>query len=306
MSQRIDSYRPAGSPAGWSHVGDEVRRVVRLADPLLPYKARELLTALTQLALFCDGEGLPGKAEVWLSREMIERFIAVGCPQVGESTRGNYRTRLLRLREIVLGGECRTGKPAKLSASAPNRPYSRTEIADLWGWAGGQPTEELRWGCKTLMALGLGTGLDSPEVIPLRAHDIRRSTAGGPVVVATRGARQRLILCRRSWEGVLASAAERLSTDGTAQYLFRPNCYSRGTNTVTNFLARTQPSTNVPRLVMGRLRSTWLLELFEEQLPITVIVAAAGVDTLHGLSRILPFLSPVPADGAGRLLRGGQ
>ncbi|MFG2027180.1 hypothetical protein [Streptomyces sp. NPDC048825] len=281
--------------------------MIRLADPLLPHKARELLTALAQLALFCDGEGLPGKAEVWLSREAIERFIAVGCPHVRESTRGNYRSRLLRLHEIVLGGVCRTGKPAKLSASVPNSPYSRTELADLWGWASGQPTEELRWGCKTLMALGLGVGLDSPEVIPLRVHDVRRtSNGGGPVVVATRGARKRDILCRRPWEGVLASAADRLDTTGTAQYLFRPNCFSRGTNTVTNFLDRTKPSSEVPRLVMGRLRSTWLVELFEERLPITVIVAAAGVDTLHGLSRILPFLSAVPADEAARLLRGGQ
>ncbi|WP_308122127.1 hypothetical protein [Streptomyces sp. TRM70350] len=281
--------------------------MVRLADPLLPYKARELLTALTQLAIFCDGEGLPAKAEVWLSREAIERFIAVGCPQVGESTRGNYRTRLLRLREVVLGGECRTGKPAKLSASVANSPYSRTELADLWGWASGQPTEELRWGCKTLMELGLGVGLDSPEVIPLRVHDVRRTSSGsGSVVVATRGPRKREILCRRPWEGVLATAADRIDTTGTARYMFRPNCGSRGTNTVTNFLARTQPSPNVPRLVMGRLRSTWLVELLEERLPITVIVAAAGVDTLHSLSRILPYLNPVPADEAARLLRGGQ
>ncbi|MEU0407933.1 hypothetical protein ABZ307_08905 [Streptomyces griseorubiginosus] len=279
--------------------------MVRLADPQLSYKARELLTALAQLALFCDGEGRPGKAEVWLSREAIERFIAVGCPQVREDTRGNYRTRLLRLREIVLGGECRTGKPAKLSSSVPNSPYSRGELADLWGWAGGQPTEELRWGCKTLLALGLGVGLDSPEVIPLRVHDVRRASgAGGPAVVVTRGARKREILCRRPWEGVLASAADRLDTPGTARYLFRPNCMRRGTNTVTNFLSRTQPSPHVPRLVMGRLRSTWLAELFEERLPITVIVAAAGVDTLHGLSRILPFLNPVSAEEAARLLRG--
>ncbi|MFH8771094.1 hypothetical protein [Streptomyces sp. NPDC017958] len=305
MSQRIDSYRPAGSPAGWSRVGDEVRRVVRIADPQLPHKARELMTALTQPALFCDSEGLPGTAEVWLSREVIERFIAVGCPNVGESTRGNYRSRLLRLREVVLGGDCRTGRPAKLSASAENSPYSRTELADLWGWAGGQPTEELRWGCKTLMALGLGVGLDSPEVIPLRLHDVRRTANGsGPVVVCTRGPRKREILCRRRWEGVLVSAADRLETTGAAQYLFRQNCHSRGTNTVTNFLARTQPSPNAPRLVMGRLRFTWLVELFEERLPITAIVAAAGVDTLHGLSRILPFLSAVPAEEAAQLLRG--
>ncbi|MFJ8550874.1 hypothetical protein [Streptomyces sp. NPDC093676] len=307
MSQRIDSYRPAGSPAGWSRVGDEVRRVVRLADPLLPYQARELLSVLTQLALFCNGEGLPGKAEVWLSREAIERFIAVGCPTVSDSTRGNYRSRLLRLSEVVLGGECRTGKPAKLSASTPKSPYSRTELADLWGWASGQPTEELRWGCKTLMALGLGVGLDSPEAMHVRVHDVRRTPGdGGSVVVVTRQPRKREILCRRPWEGVLAAAADRLDTTGNARYLFRPNCYSRGSNTVTNFLDRTQPSPHVPRLAMGRLRSNWLVELFEERLPITVIVAAAGVDTLHGLSRILPFLRAVPAEEAARLLRGGQ
>lgn len=305
MAQRIDSYRPNGSPAGWSRVGDEVRRVVLLADPVLPHKARELLGALAQLALFCSGEGLPVNAEVWLQREVIERFIAVGCPHVEESTRGNYRSRLLRLREVVFGGDCVTGEPAKLSGSSRNRPYSRRELADLWGWANGQPTDELRWGCKTLLALGAGVGLDSPEVIPLRVHDVRSSPyESGAVVVATRGERKREILCLRPWEPVLAAAAERLTAPGTASYLFRPNSYGRGTNTVTNFLARTKPSQGVPRLVMGRLRTTWLVDLFNARLPITVIVAAAGVDTLHGLSRVLPYLAGIPADEAARLLRG--
>jgi hypothetical protein len=304
MTQRINAYRPAGSPAGWSRVGDEVRRAVQLAAPVVPYKATELLGALTQLALFCFGEGMPVSAEIWLTRESIERFIAVGCPHVGGSTRGNYRTRLLRLHEVVIGRECRTGKPAKLSGSSPNQPYSRTELADLWGWATGQPTDELMWGCKTLLALGAGCGLDSPEVIPLRGHDVRCSPATGSVVVATRGSRRREILCRRPWEGVLAAAAKRLETPGTASYLFRPSSLARGANTVTNFLARTKPSQDVPRLVMGRLRSTWLATLFHERVPITVIVAAAGVDTLHGLSRVLPFLTSPSPEEAAALLRG--
>ncbi|MFJ7495058.1 hypothetical protein ACIQZB_28410 [Streptomyces sp. NPDC097727] len=43
-------------------------------------------------------------------------------------------------------------------------------------------------------------------------------------------------------ETVLAAAAELLETPGSAGYLFRPNCHSRGTNTVTNFLSRTKPN----------------------------------------------------------------
>lgn len=115
------------------------------------------------------------------------------------------------------------------------------------------------------------------HVESLRVHDVRRASGGGgSVVVATRGLRKQEILCRRPCEGVLASAADRVDTAGTARYLFRPICGSRGTNTITNFLARTQPNPNVPRLVMGCLRSIWLVGLFEERLPITVIVAAAG------------------------------
>lgn len=94
------------------------------------------------------------------------------------------------------------------------------------------------------------------------------------------------------------------STRRATSYLFRPNCHSRGTNTVTNFLARTKSSRGVPKLVMGRLRSTWLVDLFDARVPISVIVAAAGVDTLHGLSRILPFLAGIPTDEAAALLRG--
>ncbi len=304
MNQRIASYRPAGAPAGWHRVGDEVRRVVTLAEPDLPYRARELLSALSRLALFCDGEGIPASADVWLSREVIERFIQIGCPHMSGPSQGNYRSRLLRLREAVLGPECRTGPPRRLSGSKAQQPYTRTELADLWGWASGQPTDELRRGCKTLLALGAGCGVDSPEVIPLLAHDVRAASHRGGVVLATRGPRRREILCRRPWETVLSTAAEHAATPGTASYLFRPHCHSRGKNTVSAFLARTRRSQGVPRLAMGRLRSTWLVSLFEARVPITVIVAAAGVDTLHGLSRVLPYLSPVPVDEAAECLRG--
>jgi hypothetical protein len=35
-----------------------------------------------------------------------------------------------------------------------------------------------------------------------------------------------------------------------------------------------------------------------------VILAASGVETLHSLSRLLPYLQPVPAPRATDLLRG--
>ncbi|MFF4405216.1 hypothetical protein [Streptomyces sp. NPDC001404] len=281
-----------------------MRQIVREADPLLPYKATELLGVLAKLALFADAQGVPAEARTWLSAEFIERFIQVGCPGVGEATRGNYRSRLLRLREAVNGPPLVTGMPVKLSASDVSRPYSPAEQVALWGWAAGQPTAALRSGCRVLLALGLGVGLDSAEVVPLRAHDVRTAGAGGPVTLAVRGPRQRLVVCRRRIERVLAEEAGAVVREGQASYLFRPAATGRGKNTVTNFLARTVKNPKVPALSMGRARATWLVALIDEGLPLTVIVAASGVRTLHGLSRVLPFARPAHAQLAGELLRG--
>jgi hypothetical protein len=281
-----------------------VRSIARQAEPLLPHTAREALGPLTRLAVFADGEGFPSQAEMWLSRELIERFIAVGCPGTTEATRANYRGWLLRVREAVIGPELATGRPAKLSASAASRPYTRSEQAALWSWATSQSTHELRHGCTTLLALGLGAGLDSAEIVPLHSHDVR--TAGnGAIVVNVRGRRARPVVCRRPFEQVLAECATSSARSGEATYLFRPGAHARAKNTVTNFLARTAdapPST--PTLKLSRARATWLVGLIDDQLPLPVIVAAAGVDTLHALSRFLPFVRPVTAPQAAELLRG--
>ncbi|WP_256727408.1 hypothetical protein [Streptomyces acidiscabies] len=262
-----------------------------------------MLGPLAKLALFSDAEGMPATAEVWLSKELIERFVQVGCPAASEATRGNYRSRLLRLREAVIGPDLATGRPVKLSASAASRPYSRTETAALWAWALAQPTAELRHGCRTLLALGLGCGLDSPEVVPLRAHDVR-TAENGAVAVSVRGQRARLVLCRRPWEAVLAEAAHEATVPGAASWLFRPRSQARAKNTVTNFLARTAKDPACPALVQGRARATWLVGLIDDGVRLPVIVAAAGVDTLHALSRIMPFVRPVPSYDAGVQLRG--
>ncbi|MFI7640387.1 hypothetical protein [Nonomuraea sp. NPDC049400] len=105
-----------------------------------------------------------------------------------EGTRATYRSKWLRLRQAVIGTGCATGKPVKLSADTASRPYTNAELAALWAWAGGQPIAELSCGCKLLLALGRGCGLDSAEVIPLPAHDVPLP-GNGVVVVAVRGPR---------------------------------------------------------------------------------------------------------------------
>jgi hypothetical protein len=55
---------------------------------------------------------------------------------------------------------------------------------------------------------------------------------------------------------------------------------------------------------MARLRATWLVELLETDVPISAIVANAGVDSLHALSRLMPYVTPADPSRAAEALRG--
>jgi hypothetical protein len=153
-----------------------------------------------------------------------------------------------------------TGKPVKLSASAASKPYPQAERAALWGWAAGQPTDELRAGCQVLLTLGLGCGLGSGEVVPLRAHDVRRP-GNGAIVVCVRGPRSRLVVCRRLWEGVLAEHAARF--DGarhyyqanklwSGSYFAGPSAARRSASSATTSSSRTGPVRAGPGLAASR------------------------------------------------------
>lgn len=303
MSQHIEAYRPARPTAAWWRVAAEVQTIVKAAEPATGYSATALLGVLGRLAVFADGRGLPAGAESWLDAETIEAFVASGCPTVSVRTRANYRSRLYRLREAVIGTQLPGGPTAKLADTAVSVPYSRAAQADLWGAAAGQSTPRMREDLKILLALGLGCGLDSAEAIQVRTHDVRRTGPDGPVVVAVRGKRARLVVCRRDWESVLASAADR-AQPGT--WLFRPSATTRGKNTVTNFLGKCRAADGGLKLNMARARATWIVELINARVALPVLVAAAGVDSLHALSKLLPHVAEVDADEAEQMLRGSS
>lgn len=224
----IEQYRPKLASPVWERIGPDCRRAVSQAKPATPKDARDWLGALAYAAAHADACGRPTKAEHLLTPEAVEWYLATGYAHVGEVARANRRGRLGRLRRALLGPDLITGNPAAYSGSDASRPYTRAEQAQLYATARAQPTDELRYGLLTLLALGFGCALDSPEIIPLRVHDVREAP-NGAVAVGVRGPRARTVLCRAAWAPVLLEVSAWVSTPGQARYLFRPNSYARGT-----------------------------------------------------------------------------
>ena len=297
----IDTYAPHNAGPAWPRVAEEVRRAVKRTGPTPAPVARQLVYVMAQLALFADGRGVAASAEAWLTHEMIEAFVASRRAHVTQSTQGNYRSRLRRLRTAVFGPDLASGDPARLSGSRSSRPYSLAELTDRWEWANCRPTPYLRTGMKSLMALGLGCGLDTHEAQWVRARHVCRDAESGAVLVEVPGARPRVTVCRRAWEKLLIDAAGALEPD---QFLIRPDAPQRGKNIIANFVARARKGSDHPGISLGRARATWIVELVDEGIPLTTLVAAAGVDTLHALSRLMPYFAPVEAARGEQLLRG--
>ncbi|MFI7143092.1 hypothetical protein ACIBQ5_37000 [Streptomyces massasporeus] len=298
----IEQYRPALPSPVWERVGADCRRAVAQAKPATPKQARDWLGALAHAAAYADASGRPTKAEHLLTQEAIEWYLATGCLHLGDASRSNRRCRLNNLRHALLGPDLVTGEPAAYSGSDSSRPYSRSEQAQLYASARAQPTEELRYGLLTLLSLGFGCALDSAEVIPLRTHDVREAS-NGAVAVAVRGTRARVVLCRTAWADVLTEAAEWAGRPGQARYLIRPSSHARGTNTVTNFLARAKEPPGTPRLVMGRTRATWLVDAVEARMHLPTLMAAAGLTTLRSIDRILPHVRNLTPQQAAAALK---
>lgn len=298
----IERYTPRLPGPVWERVGPDCRRAVTKARPVTPKEARDWLGALAHAAAHAYATGRPTRAEHLLTSEAIEWYLATGCPHVEESSRSNRRCRLNKLRRALLGPDLVTGQPAAYSGSASSCPYTRSEQAKLYANARAQPTDELRYGLLTLLALGFGCALDSPEIIPLCVHDVREAL-NGAVAVGVRGSRSRTVLCRAAWAPVLTEAAGWASRPGQARYLFRPESHARGTNTVTNFLARTKIPPGCPPLVMGRTRATWLVDAVEARMHLPTLMAAAGLTTLRSIDRILPHVRNLAPEQAAQALK---
>jgi len=301
VAARIRTYTPALPAHEWALIEDFVRAAVADCEQKTPYAAANLLTVCSQHVRWCTQvAGQPLAREVVFHREVIEEYIHRGISGVTPATRGNRRSLLLRMSELLLPPQARTARLVALPPASPSAPYTPTELSLLKAWADGQNTEFRCVNANLLLALGLGAGLAARELQEIRPADITCDDDG--VLLTVTGPRARVVPVLAEWESVLRDVAiAAVRQDG---YLFRPRRTHSYPNAITGFVAETVGK-QVP-VSTHRMRATWIVGHLSAGVPVPALVDAAGVGSLEALTRYLRFVPPLDISATRSELRRTQ
>jgi hypothetical protein len=288
------AFRPSIDPAYWEAIRDFVDEVTTTVSDEVPYPPSAIAKAVSGFALWgWRSAGLPLDAESIFTREVIAYYTQVGCGQLTAAARGNRRSLLLRVAEVV----ARTG-PGRLPpmpASDPSEPYDRKQLVSVISWARGQSTADRRTNAHLLVALGLGAGLSAQEIIELRMSDIRR--VGHDVDITIRSGRDRTVPMLHEFADIMPE----LAAAEPNTFAFRPGRRLAYVNAISNFVARSRVATIHPQT--QRMRATWIVRHLDAGTPLLVLTRAAGLESLDALARFERFVAEIPSDTAARALR---
>ncbi|GLU88070.1 MULTISPECIES: site-specific integrase [Agromyces] len=290
-ANRIGAFTPAMPATHWTRIAPFVRAAVLESHAQIPYSTQQLMKTVAAHVHWCVFV-----AGLELDRaEVFDRAIIVHAvhhaERLSEASRGNTRSQLLRVAEILLPDAHPARLPA-LSSAEPSAPYTQAELNSFNSWARTQPTEVARQSAAALVTLGAGAGLAARELAAVVPEDIVVDDEG--TLIHVRGERPRTVPLLRSWEELLEQT-RRSSRPGVP--LFRPGHGKFYPNIVTNFVARSAGIGLKPQ--SPRLRATWIVTLLASGAPPLALLEAAGVSSLEALTRYMRFVPP-PSPGAAR------
>lgn len=281
VTAAVDRFAPSDVPLEvWGRVERLVRGWVEEVGPPTVRRAKTLMNAGAQLALWADARGQPLDAQTLLHPTTIDRFFAEGCAHLTPGTRTNYRSMLRLLGREVIGPTLFPPPTLVVPRPNPRLPYTAAEVNGLVAWAAGLATEAMRSGMTILLALGLGAGLTAEEIRRLVGTDV--TVDDGGVLVSVIGDRARQVPVLRRWERAVAAAA----AAGTSPVFNSGRDRIRKHDT-SNFVERC--SDGHMTVSLQRLRTTWIVGQVQAGTPLVALAAAAGVN-LAQLARYLPLV----------------
>jgi hypothetical protein len=279
-------YLPVHALPYWRQIGEFTHACVAEAATETDRSERDLYAAATPYVLWCwQSRGIPLERNRLFRISLVEEFIHLADTGYRKSSKATHRGVLWKMVEVLNPAGASPPHRA-ISRSEPQDPYLSHEIAALNSWAVTQGTARRRHDARALLALGLGAGLATREILEIRPLDIRQ--VDDRLVVAVTG-RDRDVPLFPEWAKTVAAIVDDVDP---LQWLFRPGRHNATPGQVTDFLTRARTHLDVRP---SRMRTTWLLRHLAEGTPPAELLRISGLKTyaaLDKIARIAPELGP--------------
>jgi hypothetical protein len=287
-------YLPILALPYWPIIGEFVEAAVHDCARVCERHERDLFAAATPMVLWCwRARGTPLERKRVFRHSMIEQFIHLGMPGTPPGSRATLRSSLWRMAEVLNPGDAH-GAHRPIPRSAPTCPYSEADVAALYSWANTQGTPRRRFDALAMLALGLGAGLATRELLEVRTGDIgiEPSPVGqaSASIVVWRD-RSRVVPVQHDWVRSLQTV---MATRDDDAFVFCPGRESATDGQVTNFLTRSRTNLDVRPV---RMRATWLVRHLEAGMPAHELLRISGLQNYAALDKLVPFARKSPDSG---------
>ncbi|MFP5255751.1 MAG: hypothetical protein ACLGI8_07885 [Acidimicrobiia bacterium] len=278
LEARLDGFQPLDiAPATWKSIKATVVAIMRRSHVRGEDSFAKHITHVAAFAAWAHDNGRAVTVQALMDFTVIDDYIREGTPSLNDKSRDNRRSRLRKLAEHVNPGVTAPPRPPSTGYVPIKAPYTATEEAAIVRLATTQPSSTMQRQLCAVVGLGLGAGLDSSDLRHLRVRDIDdRGDAG--IIVAIPGKRSRVVFVRRDFEHLVRASI-------AAQ---RPGALVIGVkgdrrNVAGKIVEKATIIGDAPKLEQSRLRSTWLLWLLQQPVPLPVVMRAAGLTTARTL-----------------------
>ena len=288
-------YRPIYALAYWEIIGPFIEDAVAEAAAATGRTPRSLFPAAVAFVLWCwQSRGTPLERPRIFRRAVVEEFVQRGMGNYLRGSKATHRATLSLMVEALNPADgMRAHRP--ILRSAPTRPYTPGDIAALHSWARAQGTPRRQQDAIALLALGLGAGLATREILSMRTSDL--DVRNEQVFVIVWESRPRLVPVNAVWRRPLLRIVGQLNRQ---DWLFRPGRTGIHPRQVGDFLQRARTTLDVRP---SRMRATWLLDHFIAGTPPRELLRISGLKNLAALDKLVAqaaALGTKPADSTSR------
>lgn len=279
------SYLPIMALPYWDDLGPFITGAVSTVSE----SGRDLPglhSAITPFVLWCwQSRGIDLRDDRIFRRNLADQFIHLATPTLSSASKATHRGALWRA-IAILNPQDTSVSGTTLPRSAPTIPYNDSEIAELRSWSVAQATGSRRRDAGILLALGLGAGLATREILEVTVSDI--SVRSQEIFVSVWSSRPRTVPVFPEWATNLQPFADAARSQA---WVFAPGRKSVASDQVSEFLSRARSDLDIRAV---RMRATWLRRHLADGTSPIDLMQISGVRTLAGLQNSLDF---VPRNG---------